>query len=255
MLVEEIVGQPISEDWKKSIEKAVGVAGAGIYLGAAGLGAGSAVKAGYDMVNPTAQTRQHVQADDFDRAGNSVSVMLPPISDPDDADEKKPEKKSTKVPASERLLALTIWAEARSHGEKGMRAVGWVIKNRSDSNLRRFHAERGIKGVVWSPEQFSCWNKGDPNRDAMENISKLPKDHADRKAWRAAKRIAHQIMTGQSRDPTKGSLFYHTTEVDPSWNNKMNAVAQVGNHIFYRGDKEVIGAAKRAAGRLLRRWG
>ena len=34
--------------------------------------------------------------------------------------------------------------------------------------------------------------------------------------------------------PCPGSaLYYHTTNVRPSWANTYNAVAQIGSHIFY----------------------
>lgn len=237
MLVEEIVGLPISEDREKTIQKI----GAAAYLSALGLSA----------VNGANEIHQHFSAG-RDDAPMSVTYQLPPPTEAEPAKQQQTTQQTKKkVNEDEWLLALTIWGEARNHGEQGMRAVGHVINNRAKSGLERRFGE-GIKGVVWKSKQFSCWNPGDPNRDAMRNIGQLPEGHPDRKAWSAAKKIAKDILRGESRDPTKGALFYHTTDVNPVWNKEMLATRTVANHVFYKGNDEVIGAAKRAAARLLR---
>lgn len=153
------------------------------------------------------------------------------------------------------VLAQTIWGEARQEGTKGMLAVGNVIKNRAEANSRLFG--QGIKGVALKPKQFSCWNQGDPNREKLKDILQYDKiislrksptgepfnewfqkfkdtgEYLEYKSYLKAKEIAKQILDGTAPDPTKGAVYYHTLDVKPVWRNKLDQVAQYGNHVFY----------------------
>ena len=156
-----------------------------------------------------------------------------------------------------RILAQTIWGEARNGGPTGMLAVGNVINNRAEDveNSRLFGS--GIRGVALKPKQFSCWNEGDPNRDRLGEILQYDKliklgkspdgtdfsewytkfkntgDYLDYKSWLLAKDIAKKIVSGTAPDPTNGAVYYHTTDVKPVWRKKLDKVAQFGNHVFY----------------------
>lgn len=153
------------------------------------------------------------------------------------------------------VLAQTIWGEARQEGTKGMIAVGNVIKNRAEANKKMFG--QGIKGVALKPKQFSCWNQGDPNREKLKDILQYDKlvsmrksptgepfnewfqkfkntgEYLEYKSYLKAKEIAKQILNGSLPDPTKGAVYYHTLDVKPIWRNKLDQVAQYGNHVFY----------------------
>jgi spore germination cell wall hydrolase CwlJ-like protein len=127
-------------------------------------------------------------------------------------------------------MALTMWGEARSQGEEGMRAVGHVIHNRW---LAKRHGAY-VTDTVSAAWQFSCWNEGDPNRTAMLNIEALPTHGEDYRLWLAAKRVAGEILAGRSADPTGGALFYHTDAVQPAWSRGVAPVTQIGSHLFFR---------------------
>jgi spore germination cell wall hydrolase CwlJ-like protein len=129
-----------------------------------------------------------------------------------------------------RWMALTMWGEARGGGEAAMRAVGHVIDNRSRAGLR----SRFVTDTVSEAFQFSCWNAGDPNREAMMNVDSLPPDSADHLMWLAARRVAEEILSGRSEDPTGGALFYHTTAVSPRWSAGVAPTRQIGRHLFFR---------------------
>ena len=155
------------------------------------------------------------------------------------------------------IMAQTMWGEARNHGEKGMLAVGSVIKNRADSD-RGLTFGNGIRGVALKRKQFSCWNPGDPNREKIEQMkvidraikfqqspvedmtfedwfekfSKSP-DMGEYEAWKEAYALAEKILKGQIADPTHGALFYHTTGVFPKWARNAEPIAKVANHVFY----------------------
>jgi spore germination cell wall hydrolase CwlJ-like protein/DNA invertase Pin-like site-specific DNA recombinase len=179
---------------------------------------------------------------------------MQPITPP----EVRPAVASTVAPAENpdvNILAQTMWGEARSHGANGMLAVGNVIKNRAEANMKMFG--QGIRGVALKPKQFSCWNAGDPNRDRIKEILEYDRlislrqspdgtpfdewfakfknsgNYMDYKAWLLAKDIAKKIISDRAPDPTNGAVYYHTTDVNPSWNANLDHVATVGNHVFY----------------------
>lgn len=49
--------------------------------------------------------------------------------------------------------------------------------------------------------------------------------------------LAYDVLHGLVGNPVGNSTHYHTTKVNPYWVNDVNYIANVGNHIFYRGDK------------------
>lgn len=128
-----------------------------------------------------------------------------------------------------RLLAATAWAEARSEGEDGMRAVAHVIVNRVGERFGE-----SVEDVVRSPWQFSAWNRGDPNRPLAQNPERYAKHGANLETWEMAQRIAQEVLSGQSVDPTDGALFYHTRAIHPWWSRFGEGRREIGAHVFYR---------------------
>gem|GEM_PF-1299704 len=126
-------------------------------------------------------------------------------------------------------MALTMWGEARREGEEGMRAVGHVIDNRRESGRHGGYATDTVSEAY----QFSCWNAGDANRLALDRVDRLAPDSADYRAWQEAKRIAKEILAGNSVDPTGGALFYHTYAVVPRWSAGIAPVRRIGSHLFF----------------------
>lgn len=127
-----------------------------------------------------------------------------------------------------RLLAATAWGEARSEGESGMRAVAHVMVNRIGD---RFGED--LSTVILSPKQFSVWNRGDPNRRLVLNLVRDPERYATDGEWDVAERIAREVLSGQSVDPTGGALFYHTRAVRPRWAPHGVGRQTIGAHVFY----------------------
>ena len=127
-------------------------------------------------------------------------------------------------------MALTMWGEARGSGEEAMRAVGHVIDNRRRSGRHGGFATDAVSEAY----QFSCWNSGDPNLRAIQNIDALPRTSQEYRMWQAARRIAEEILAGRSADPTGGAVFYHATYVAPRWSRGVAPVALIGNHLFFR---------------------
>lgn len=126
-------------------------------------------------------------------------------------------------------MALTMWGEARGQGEEAMRAVGHVIDNRRRLGRHGAFATDTVS-EAW---QFSCWNAGDPNRSAIETVPALAPDSREHRMWRAARRLADDILAGRSDDPTGGALFYHAESVSPAWSRGIEPVASIGGHLFF----------------------
>lgn len=142
-----------------------------------------------------------------------------------------------------RLLAATAWGEARSEGEHGMRAVAHVMVNRIGD---RFGED--LATVILSPKQFSVWNRGDPNRRIVQSLARDPSSVATDAEWATAERIAREVLSGQSVDPTGGALFYHTRAVRPRWARVGQGRQTIGQHIFYA---DVPDPGRRATPRLI----
>ena len=129
-----------------------------------------------------------------------------------------------------RLLAATAFGEARSEGEHGMRAVAHVMVNRIGA---RFGED--LSTVILSPKQFSVWNRGDPNRRLVQNLVRDPARYngGAEAEWEIAQRVAREVLSGQSVDPTNGALFYHTRSIRPRWSRVGQGRQEIGAHIFY----------------------
>lgn len=145
-------------------------------------------------------------------AGTTISTATPTVLDEDEV----------------RLLAATVWGEARSEGEDGMRAVAHVMRNRIGP---RFGED--LATVILSPKQFSVWNRNDPNRRTVMNLARDPSSVATDPEWLVADRIAREVLSGQSLDPTGGALFYHARAVRPRWARIGQGRQVIGQHIFY----------------------
>jgi N-acetylmuramoyl-L-alanine amidase len=142
-------------------------------------------------------------------------------------------------PADAHLLAATAWAEARSEGECGMRAVAHVIVNRLGA---RFGDD--LETVIRAPKQFSAWNIGDPNRPLAQNPEHYATAGADKDTWEIAQQVALQVLQGQSVDPTNGALFYHTLTVRPVWDRFAIGPLVIGSHIFFHDVPDPPGARR-----------
>lgn len=147
-----------------------------------------------------------------------------------------------------RLLAATAWGEARSEGEDGMRAVAHVMVNRVG---QRFGDN--LETVIHAPKQFSVWNRGDPNRRLVSGLVQNASATFGDAEWDAAQRIAREVLSGQSVDPTNGALFYHTRAIRPYWSRYGQGRQVIGAHVFYRDVPDRFNRARMQAIRATQR--
>jgi spore germination cell wall hydrolase CwlJ-like protein len=123
------------------------------------------------------------------------------------------------------LLTRTVYGEARGESEEGQAAVAWVIRNRAAAG--RDYMGKTIKEVCLKPQQFSCWDSQDPNRNVL-----LTLDTND-SLYKKIRKVVEQVLNGTRPDNTYGSLHYHANYIKPSWTNGKTPVVTIGNHLFY----------------------
>ncbi len=124
---------------------------------------------------------------------------------------------STADNAEERCLASAIYFEAKSESFEGQLAVAQVVLNRANSG--RFASS--ICGVVLQRSQFSFVRSG-----------AIPSINNQERAWREAMGIARIAKAKLYASRAPGALYFHAARVAPNW--KLNRVASIGNHIFYK---------------------
>ncbi|MBK9588273.1 MAG: cell wall hydrolase [Sphingomonadales bacterium] len=114
-------------------------------------------------------------------------------------------------------LAGAVYFEAKGEPLDGQLAVAQVIVNRARSG--RFPSS--ICGVVFQPSQFS-----------FVRGNGLPPIARNSHNWRQAIAIA-KIASNDMWDSSAGSaLYFHARRVSPGW--RLNRIATIGNHVFYR---------------------
>lgn len=122
-------------------------------------------------------------------------------------------------------LACNIYKEARGEGLDGQLAIGFVTINRSQHE--KF--PESVRKVVYQHKQFS-WT-------IYKNGYKI----RDREAWESSVAVSKFLMKIRDKDSlyrrldnTKGSLYFHTTEVKPYWAKSFKKTVKIGNHQFYK---------------------
>ena len=113
-------------------------------------------------------------------------------------------------------LTKNAYHEAGNQGEKGILATVFVVLNRTKDSRFPSSACR----VIAQPSQFSWYGKG-----------KVVKDH---KTYKEIEVLVREVVSGKHRDVTRGSLFFHSTKVKPSWCSKVTKTVKIGDHVFYK---------------------
>ena len=128
------------------------------------------------------------------------------------------------------IVQWTIAMEAESEPIVGKLAVGYVIYNRA----RLW--KQSLLRVCWTPNQFSCWNTLEYSIRRLELMGE--------KTLTEISNLITQIEQG-CPDPSNGATHYLNIELTkqirggtlPSWVYKMEHLATIGKHDFYRDKK------------------
>ena len=113
-------------------------------------------------------------------------------------------------------LATAVYFESKGEPLDGQLAVAQVILNRVEKG--RFGQD--ICSVVKAPKQFSFVRGG-----------QLPAPR-NSEQWAVAQAIAVIAAAEGWRDVVGNATHFHAVYVNPRW--RLERVAQIGNHIFYR---------------------
>lgn len=131
----------------------------------------------------------------------------------------------------DRLLALTIYAEARGEPHRGKIAVGSVVLERVD---HREWDGRTIKEVCLWPVQFSCFLPKDPNRPMLQDIAgKWDEEIVKNKTLQECLGVAQDLISGRLERFPKALDYFNPRACHPDWADDKTLVAQIGNHNFY----------------------
>lgn len=115
-------------------------------------------------------------------------------------------------------IAICIYHEARNQPFAGQIAVGHVILNRAE--------QRGltVKEIIFQPQQFSWANGG-----ARPPIKEY---EAIETAFAAVEACLKERQEG--KDLCGADHYFADSIAEPSWAAKMELIAKIGNHTFYR---------------------
>lgn len=119
-------------------------------------------------------------------------------------------------------LAQAIYYEAGFEGEAGRRAVAQVVLNR----VRHPAFPHSVCGVVYQrisgvcQFSFAC--------DGALAEAPLPG------LWAVAKREAREALAGKVAPAVGMATHYHADYVYPAWAPRLDKIAEIGLHIFYR---------------------
>jgi spore germination cell wall hydrolase CwlJ-like protein len=133
----------------------------------------------------------------------------------------------------ENAWSLCLWREARGEGHEGMRAVAWVIQNRSKA------WGKSILEVLMGPNQFTSMTEQKQPDGTWKFI--FPAD-ADPQ-WEDARQIVGNLITGADKDdPTDGALYYaNLVTATSGWffrniveSHEHPHTVKIGHHDFYK---------------------
>lgn len=125
-----------------------------------------------------------------------------------------------------RCMAMNIYHESRGEPIAGQYAVAEVTLNRTLS--RKFPSS--ICGVVYQ-KHWNAKRKEIVYAFSWTGMSLTTNFHSA--AWRQAREIARTVLTNGRKPTMQGALYYHNTDVKPSWSRHRKRLAIIGHHIFY----------------------
>lgn len=126
------------------------------------------------------------------------------------------------------LLALCCWREARGEIKAAQVAQAWSVRNRVE-RPNFWDWGEGYSGVILKPEQYSSFDRNDPN------ATRIPQ--AADASWQQCLSVAQDVYQGIGADPTAGCTHYYDRSRDgnpPEWAERMEHVVNIGDLRFFR---------------------
>ena len=142
------------------------------------------------------------------------------------ADEYKP------LPVDKKeLVCLThnVYFEARGEDIAGKFAVARVTQNRLNSGKFGSSICEVVKQQRNEVCQFSWWCSKSLREMAESGLL----ERTDSQAYIESKIVAEAVLSGAEFNPVGEATYYHAVQVSPGW-KKLEKVAKVGKHVFYK---------------------
>ena len=131
------------------------------------------------------------------------------------------------------LLAGLIFGEARGCQATAKIAVAFTVLNRVEAQTWFGETHHAVMLKKW---QYSCFNRGDPNRKKILN----PLDYEPLEVWQECYQLAEGILEGKFLDPTtkygkEGGTHYfdRSLQSPPKWAGQLEFKTQIGPFSFY----------------------
>ena len=126
-----------------------------------------------------------------------------------------------------RCLVNTLYAEARSEPEEGIRAVMSVIYNRK--NAKGY--PNTFCGIILQDKQFSAFNED----KSLATKPLKPIRELDKEAYRKVSSVAQEALLGTFKPTLEPSvLHYANVRIKNYWTSRMKVVIVHGRHVFYK---------------------
>ena len=126
-----------------------------------------------------------------------------------------------------RCLVNTLYAEARSEPEEGIRAVMSVIYNRKKAK----GYPNTFCGVILQHKQFSAFNSD----KSLATKPLKPIRELDKEAYRKVSSVAQEAVQGAFKPVLEEDVLHYTkTSVRNHWTKRMKVVKIVSSHQFLK---------------------
>ena len=131
-------------------------------------------------------------------------------------------------------MAQNIYFEAANQSFAGKLAVAHVVINRMED----LQFPNTVCGVIYQAKTYTNWKGNEvPIRNQCQfswYCDGKSDEPVDSKTWIKSLYIADLALTGEYKDITEGSLWYHADYILPYWADQLEFVTQIDDHIFYK---------------------
>ncbi len=131
-------------------------------------------------------------------------------------------------------MAQNIYFEAANQSFAGKLAVAHVVINRMED----LQFPNTVCDVIYQAKTYTNWKGNEvPIRNQCQfswYCDGKSDEPVDSKTWIKSLYIADLALTGEYKDITEGSLWYHADYILPYWADQLEYVTQIDDHIFYK---------------------
>jgi len=134
------------------------------------------------------------------------------------------------------LLARMLFGEARDCSKLEKITIAYTAINRAKDG-KKWNGET-LREAILKPCQYSCFNKGDPNKEKLMDPEKY-----DKKSFQECLAVAEKVLCGEYEKFNAGATHYFNPKTvrKPEWADKMSKIGRIkisnnqySKHEFYK---------------------